>query len=92
MNSGNRRLTRPLHYVFVAPAPASGMAAIANGKAVAWKRMDSTEVDMHLPDVCSGDAFFFSESTESSSEDRVTTIQVVLPTSSSLLCAHRPFA
>jgi hypothetical protein len=53
------------------------MAAIANGKAVAWKRMDSTEVDMHLPDVCSGDAFFFSESTESSPEDRVTTIQVV---------------
>jgi len=52
-------------------APAGGMAAVAHGRAVAWKRMDSADVDMHLPDVCSGSGVDGAHE-----NDRVTTIQV----------------
>jgi hypothetical protein len=50
-------------------APASGMAAIARGRAVAWKRMDLADVEMHLTDVYSGTGV------QSSPDDRVTAIQ-----------------
>ena len=60
-----------------AAAPAAGMAAVARGRAVAWKRMDSVEVDVHLPDVCNGDAFFRDdeEVNADDDDDQVTTIQ-----------------
>jgi hypothetical protein len=53
-------------------APASGMAAVARGRAVAWKRMDSDAVDMHLPDVCT-DTGNISEGDDAA--DHVTAIQ-----------------